>query len=78
MQLIKKLKDEDNITISTFNEYSKQIFPYQKVSELKTTDYTTEIEKLKATGGTNILAAFQGAYSSMYWKNAIKIILEEL
>ena len=35
IQLIQKLNDEDNITISKFNKESETIFPYQKVSELK-------------------------------------------
>ena len=72
MQLIKKLNDEDNITISAFDYCSKQIFPYQKVSELKKTDYNIEIEKLEPKGGTNILAAFQGAYSSMAMEKCSK------
>ena len=35
IQLIQKLNDEDNITISKFNNKSEEVFPYQKVSELK-------------------------------------------
>ena len=63
IQLIQKLNDEDNITISKFNSESEPVFPYQKVSELKKQDYSTEINKLRATGGTNILKAFIGAYN---------------
>ena len=63
IQLIQKLNDEDNITISKFNNISEKVFPYQKVSELKKQDYATEINKLKASGGTNILRAFIGAYN---------------
>ena len=51
IQLIQKLNDEDNITISKFNNISEKVFPYQKVSELKKQDYATEINKLKASGG---------------------------
>jgi uncharacterized protein YegL len=72
IQLIQKLNDEDNITISKFNENSQQIFAYQKVSTLKKSNYISEIEKLHATGGTNILAAFQGAYNSMTVGNCNK------
>ena len=72
IQLIQKLKDEDNITISKFNEQSEQIFPYQKISELKKTDYIGEIEKLTAKGGTNIMTAFQEAYKSMTMENCNK------
>ena len=35
IQLIKKLSDKDNITISKFTSKSEQVFPYQKVPELK-------------------------------------------
>ena len=72
IQLIQKLNDEDNITISKFNNKSQQVFPYQKVSELKKTDYIGEIEKLKATGGTNIITAFKEAYKSMTMENCNK------
>ena len=72
IQLIQKLNDEDNITISKFNQDSKEIFPYQKVSELKQIDYTSEIENLKAGGGTNILKAFKVAYDSMTKDNCNK------
>ena len=65
IQLIQKLNDDDNITISKFNHQSEQVFPYQKVSELKKKDYATEIEKLTASGGTDILKAFIGAYNLM-------------
>ena len=65
IQLIQKLNDEDNITISKFNNESEHIFPYQKVSELKKIDYSSEIEKLTARGGTDILKAFIGAYNLM-------------
>ena len=51
MQLIQKLNDEDNITISAFDYCSRQIFPYQKFSELKKTNYNIEIEKLQPKGG---------------------------
>ena len=72
IQLIQKLNDEDNITISIFNNESKPIFPYQKVSELKKLDYITEIEKLHALGGTDILKAFKGAYDLMSKENCNK------
>ena len=72
IQLIQKLNDDDNITISKFNQDSKEIFPYQKVSELKKTDYTSEIESLNAQGGTDILKAFQVAYYSMTKDNCNK------
>ena len=39
IQLIQKLNDEDNIAISKFNKSSEPIFTYQKVSDLKKTDY---------------------------------------
>ena len=65
IQLIQKLNDEDNITISKFNNKSEKVFSYQKVSELKKKDYSSEIEKLKAGGGTNILQAFIEAYNLM-------------
>ena len=65
IQLIQKLNDEDNITISKFNNKSEKVFSYQKVSELKKKDYSTEIEKLKAGGGTDILQAFIEAYNLM-------------
>ena len=45
IQLIQKLNDENNITISKFNNKSEQVFPYQKVSDLKKTDYISELEK---------------------------------
>ena len=35
IQLLEKLNDEDNITISKFNQNSETVFPYQKLSELK-------------------------------------------
>ena len=35
IKLIQKLNNEYNITISKFNNDSKDIFPYQKVLELK-------------------------------------------
>jgi len=72
IQLIQKLNDEDNITISKFNNKSEQVFPYQKVSELKKKDYIGEIEKLKANGGTNIITAFKEAYKSMAIENCNK------
>ena len=72
LQLIQKLNDEDNITISKFNEDSSPIFHYQKVSELKKMDYISEIEKLKASGGTDILKAFKGAYNLMIGENKTK------
>ena len=50
IQLIKKLNDEDNIALSKFNSESYQVFPYQKVSELKKINYASEIEKLQAKG----------------------------
>ena len=65
IQLIQKLNDDDNIAISKFNNNSQPIFKYQKVSELKKTDYASEIEKLHANGGTDILKAFEGAYNLM-------------
>ena len=65
IQLIQKLNDDDNIAISKFNNNSEPIFKYQKVSELKKTDYASEIEKLHANGGTDILKAFTGAYNLM-------------
>ena len=72
IQLIQKLNDEDNITISKFNNKSEQVFPFQKVSELKKIDYISEIEKMRAGGGTNILAAFKEAYNSMNVENCNK------
>jgi len=72
IQLIQKLNDEDNITISIFNNESKPIFPYQKVSELKKLDYITEIEKLHAQGGTDILKAFKCGYNLMSKENCNK------
>ena len=72
IQLIQKLDDEDNITISKFNNKSQQIFPYQKISELKKLDFTAEIEKIHSGGGTDILAAFKGAYNSMTLENCNK------
>ena len=72
IQLIQKLNDEDNITISIFNNESKPIFPYQKVSELKKIDYIPEIEKLNAHGGTDILKAFKSAYDLMSKENCNK------
>ena len=56
IQLIEKLNDEDNIAISKFNDKSEPIFKYQKVSELKKTDYVPEIEKLNAKGGTDSIS----------------------
>jgi len=72
IQLIQKLNDEDNIAISKFNKSSEPIFTYQKVSDLKKTDYASEIEKLKAIGGTNILNAFKQAYNLMTVENCNK------
>ena len=72
IQLIQKLNDEDNITISIFNNESKPIFPYQKVSELKKLDYISQIEKLNAQGGTDILKAFKSAYDLMSKENCNK------
>ena len=72
IQLIEKLNNEDNIAISKFNTQSEPIFQYQKVSELKKTNYVEEIEKLDAIGGTNILKAFQGAYNLMTNENCNK------
>ena len=72
IQLIQKLNDEDNIAISIFNNESKPIFPYQKVSELKKLDYISEIEKLNAHGGTDILKAFKSAYDLMSKENCNK------
>ena len=72
IQLIQKLKDEDNITISTFNTESKQLFPYQKVSELKTSDYIEKIESIRSVGGTNIFEAFKQAYKAMVLPNCNK------
>ena len=72
IQLIQKLNDEDNITISIFNNESKPIFPYQKVSELKKIDYIPEIEKLNAHGDTDILKAFKSAYDLMSKENCNK------
>ena len=69
IQLIQKLNDDDNIAISKFNNNSQPIFKYQKVSELKKTDYASEIEKLHANGGTDILKAFEGAYNLMINNN---------
>jgi len=79
IQLIQKLNDEDNIAISKFDEESKPVFNYQKISELKKLDYISEIEKLEADGGTNILNAFKGAYNFMsnekYNKNEVRRII---
>jgi len=72
IQLIQNLNEEDNITISKFNENSTPIFQYQKVSQLKKTDYISEIEKLNASGGTDILKAFNGAYNLMNGENKNK------
>ena len=72
IQLIQKLNDEDNITISKFNNKSEQVFPYQKVSLLKKTDYILELEKIRAGGGTDILTAFKEAYNSMKMGNCNK------
>ena len=72
IQLIQKLNDEDNIAISIFNNESKPIFPYQKVSELKKIDYISEIEKLNVQGGTDILIAFKSAYDLMSKENCNK------
>ena len=72
IQLIKKLNDEDNITISKFNTKSEKVFPYQKVSELKKTDYASELEKIRSGGGTDIFVAFKEAYNSMIMENCNK------
>ena len=72
IQLIQKLNDDDNITISKFNDKSEKVFPYQKVSELKKTDYASVIEKIDTCGGTDILIAFKEAYNSMITKNCNK------
>ena len=72
IQLIQKLNDDDNITISKFNQDSQPIFEYQKVSELKKIDYISEIKKLKAGGGTNILKAFKVAYDLITPENCNK------
>ena len=72
IQLIQKLNDDDNITISKFNQDSQPIFRYQKVSELKKIDYISEIKKLKAGGGTNILKAFKVAYDLITPENCNK------
>ena len=72
IQLIQKLNDDDNITISKFNNDSKPIFEYQKVSQLKSIDYVSEIEKLKAGGGTDIFKAFKVAYNLMTTENCNK------
>jgi Mg-chelatase subunit ChlD len=72
IQLIQKLNDDDNITISKFNQDSQPIFEYQKVSELKKIDYISEIEKLNAHGGTDILKAFKSAYDLMSKENCNK------
>ena len=72
IQLIQKLNDEDNITISKFNTKSEQVFPYQKVSELKKTDYSSLIGEIHAGGGTDILVAFKEAYNSMIKENCNK------
>ena len=64
IQLINRLNDEDNITIFKFNDDSEQIFPYQTASELKKKDYESEIKKIEADGGTDILVAFKEAYNS--------------
>ena len=65
IQLIEKLNDEDNITISKFNFKPEPVFHYQKVSELKKKDYASEINRLKAEGSTDILRAFNEAYNLM-------------
>ena len=72
IQLIEKLNDEDNIAISKFNHESTPIFKYQKVSELKKTNYKEKIEELHATGGTDVLKAFYGAYNLMSVVNCNK------
>ena len=54
IQLIKKLNDDDNITISKFNNDAQPIFNYQKVSQLKSIEYVSKIEALNASGGTDI------------------------
>ena len=38
IQLIQKLNDEDNITLSKFNQDSHPVFSYQKISQLKKID----------------------------------------
>ena len=72
IQLIQKLSDDDNISISKFNLKSEQVFPYQKVSELKKKDYTSILEKILPSGGTDILLAFKEAYNSMIMENCNK------
>ena len=65
IQLIQKLNDDDNISISKFNNKSKQVFPYQKVSKLKEIDYASVLEKIYPDGGTDILLALKEAYNSI-------------
>ena len=72
IQLIQKLNGDDNISILKFNHNSEPIFKYQKVSQLKSIDYISEIEKLKAGGNTNILKAFKLAYDLMTKENCDK------
>ena len=72
IQLIKKLNDDDNITISKFNNDAQPIFNYQKVSQLKSIEYVSKIEALKASGGTDILKAFKLAYDLMTPDNCNK------
>ena len=72
IQLIQKLSDDDNISFFKFNTKSEQVFPYQKVSQLKKTDYVSIIEKIDCNGGTDILLAFKEAYNSMITENCNK------
>ena len=72
LQIIKKLNDDDNITISKFNNDAQPIFNYQKVSQLKSIEYVSKIEALKASGGTDILKAFKLAYDLMTPDNCNK------
>lgn len=79
IQLVNRLNDEDNITIFKFNDDSEQIFPYQKILELKKEDYESEIWQIDTHGCTNILVDFKEAYNSMtkenYNKNKIRRII---
>ena len=72
IKLIQKLNDDDNISISKFNNKSEQVFPCQKVKKLKEIDYASELEKIHPSGGTNILLAFKEAYNSITMENCNK------
>ena len=65
-KFMNNLNENDNISISTFNEKYELIFPFQKNNNLiENEEFKNKINSLKAQGGTNIYEGLKGIYEEL-------------